>query len=201
MNQTLDPILPRHLLENFPTPAEGVEIEALKCPICLEICLDAVIESSCNHTFCKKCIDDLFSHSTDGSIKCPHTRNIINKNQIGPNRAIRDLVMKVKVLCIFKKRQCEWKGSYSDLEEHLKRECEQMKLKCKNAGCDFVDRRETALEHVKKCEFRPKQCKFCKSYFVANKLNVSNSGLVGIMCIGTSKLLSRSNYNVSLWMY
>jgi len=172
IDQLFEPLLPRHLMEHFPQTAEDIDIEPLKCPICFETCLDAVIEDVCKHTFCKKCVEKLFKHSPDGSVECPLTRKPFTKNKIGPNRMLRDIVMKIKVHCVLKDKGCNWKGQYAELENHLKMECPKVMVKCQSFGCEFMCKRSAFEKHVNQCEFSPKQCKFCNTYFIANMLAV-----------------------------
>lgn len=173
MNATFEPLIPRDLLEKFPVPAETLDNEGLKCPVCREVCLDAVIESACNHTFCKRCIEKSFQESKGANIKCPQNpKTAISKNQIGPNRAIRDIILKIKVYCILKDQGCTWTGPYLNLDNHLTKECPAVQLQCQNFGCEVTTKRSAFNKHQEKCGYRPKQCKFCNSYFVANKLAV-----------------------------
>jgi Uncharacterized conserved protein, contains RING Zn-finger len=180
MSSLLEPILPRHLLtEKFPTTVEDTDVSSLKCPICLEICQDAVIENKCGHTFCKKCLNSLFNGQNE--TRCPQTRETITLDQVTPNRAVRDLILQLKVYCVLK---CSWKGHYCDLEKHLMRECPYVKFKCLNPECTFVQKRKDAEKHVKTCEFRPARCNLCNGYFIAGKLKVLNS-FISLYLLGT----------------
>jgi len=170
MERSFEPILPRHLLEHFPPLVETAIEDAIKCPVCYEVCVDAIIESACNHTFCKKCVEKLFKQSDDCTFKCPQTRNNVTRSQTGPNRAIREMIHKIKVKCVFIEKGCEWSGCYVDLESHLKNDCSHVKVRCTMLGCDFVGKRSSSERHLKHCEYRPKQCKYCNSYFVASML-------------------------------
>lgn len=181
MERPFEPILPRHLLEHFPPVVENTVEDAIKCPVCYEVCVDAIIESACNHTFCKKCIEKLFKQSQDCTIKCPQTRNTISNKQIGPNRAIREMIQKIKVKCVFHGKNCEWTGFYVDLENHLKTECACVKVRCTMLGCDYVGKRSSSERHLKTCEYQPKQCKYCNTYFVSSMLAVRLFGRLKII--------------------
>ena len=92
MSLELEPILPRHLMgEKFPEPVSEEDTMSLKCPICLEVCMDAVIENKCGHTFCKKCLNKVFDGKSE--TKCTQSREIITIDQVAPNRAVRELVL------------------------------------------------------------------------------------------------------------
>jgi RING-type zinc-finger len=168
MSLEIEPILPRHLLvEKFPDPVNEKDIESLKCPICLEVCAEAVIENKCGHTFCKKCLYRLFGDKNE--TKCTLSRENITLDQVVPNRAVREMIQQIKVLCVLK---CDWKGPFGELEKHLVKECPYVKFKCLNHGCSFISKRKEAEKHAKDCDFRAARCKLCGGYFIANCLGV-----------------------------
>ena len=170
MENLLQPIIPKSLFERFPHIVEDTNVQSIQCPICLDVCIDAVIENACGHTFCEKCIDQLFKNSRNGIIKCPHTRQPIKKEQVGPNRALRDLISQIRVECVLKNKKCTWQGPYNQLEKHLRTECRKIKVKCPNAGCNLVQKRRLAEYHLKKCDYQSVHCEMCKGKFLKNTL-------------------------------
>ena len=173
MENLVQPIIPKSLFERFPHIVEDTNVQSIQCPICLDVCIDAVIENTCGHTFCEKCIEQLFKNSRSGIIKCPHTRQPIKKEQVGPNRAVRDLISQIKVECVLKSKNCPWQGPYIQLEKHLRTECRKIKAKCPNAGCNLVQKRRLAEYHLKRCSYQLVSCEMCKIKFPKNTLGVS----------------------------
>jgi len=167
MTKLFDPILPKQFFRGFPEIVEDINIQSIQCPICYDVCTDAVIENACGHTFCSKCLEQLFKTSKDGIIKCPQTRTTFTKDQTGPNRALRDLISQLKVACVQKYKGCLWQGSYFQLEKHLKNECRKVRLKCLNTECNFLKKRRFAENHISQCEFRLIACHMCNQKFTA----------------------------------
>jgi len=172
MTKLFEPVLPKEFFQSFPQIIEEISIPSIQCPICLDICIDAVIENACGHTFCSKCLNQLFKNNNNEPIKCPQTRTPFTKDQIGPNRALRDLISQLKVACVLKHKGCNWQGSYAQLEQHLKNECRKVKLRCLNSGCNFMKKRRLVESHISQCEFQSRDCSMCNKSFLAKNLKV-----------------------------
>jgi len=184
MENLLEPRVPNQLFERFPGIVEEINVQSIQCPICLDVCADAVIENVCGHTFCERCVTQLFKNSRDGLIKCPQTRQPVKKDQIGPNRALRDLILQLKVECPLKNKKCPWQGPFNQIEKHLKTECRKIKVKCLHSGCNLVQKRRLAEYHVKRCHFQLIDCQMCKYKFPMNILEKHQSSCpcVIILC-------------------
>lgn len=66
----------------------------LQCPICFEKFVDAVVVKESGHTYCEICIKRHFAISRDSSkITDPNTGKILKSTEIGPNWAIRKLIV------------------------------------------------------------------------------------------------------------
>ena len=201
MSQALALHFPEGFFSQFPSLSDpGVDIESLKCAICLQICRDPVIESACGHTFCKNCLQNLFKTSKLSGAKCPHSRSPISDDQVGPNRAVQDLITNLKVNCYLRDRGCKWQGFYRDVENHTKKECVYAQMKCLNQGCSFLGDQILAKTHASECDFRVIKCKQCDKDFIWKTIRVKHFNYEEIKVIGSRGGMSDASSSVYLWL-
>ena len=88
-----------------------VDKEDFKCPICLDIFINPVIDK-CGHTFCKECILNHLNHN----LLCPLSKQSIGKNDFYQNLFLNRLLDKFKFDCEI----CNENILYSKLTKHKK---------------------------------------------------------------------------------
>lgn len=120
--------------------------EELKCSICLGYFHDAV-SPICGHTFCRECIVQHLSNST----QCPLDRIEILADDLSPNILINNLLSKFKAPCDHE--GCEWVGLISDMRKHLGTQCMKNPVDCR-FGCGFLAERKETLDHQLVCDKR-----------------------------------------------
>ena len=120
-------------------------LEALLCPVCLEIVLEPV-QTSCGHLFCKKCVR--------GVTKCPACREqFTSMPDHFNNRRVRSL----RVKCPFTANGCKWVGDLGDVGDHEAVQCEFQTKPC--PYCDFTTiQKEKLQEHLTTCDSHTFQC-------------------------------------------
>ena len=106
-------------------------IEELRCPICLQIFNEPIMELPNQHIFCKNCLNK----SNKGNTKeiCPICKNTIS-SLIKPSFII-SLLNNIEMKCLssFNEEKCDWKGNAIDYYVHLKN-CNILKKK----NCDIL---------------------------------------------------------------
>ena len=99
-------------------------LEALQCPVCLEIVLEPV-QTSCGHLFCKKCVR--------GVASCPACREQFTSV---PDHFNYRRVKSLRVKCPFTANGCKWVGDLGDVGDHEAVQCKFEPKPC--PYCDFT---------------------------------------------------------------
>jgi hypothetical protein len=95
-------------------------IELLKCPICLGILKDPVIELPNQHTFCRSCMFKYMKTQIGKPPECPVCKEQIHF--LKDSLLAKNLLSTVYTFCEFKEK-CSWNGNLIDYSNH-KKECE-----------------------------------------------------------------------------
>ena len=120
-------------------------LEALQCPVCLEIVLEPV-QTSCGHLFCKKCVR--------GVTRCPACREQFT---CMPDHFNKRRVLSLRVKCPFTANGCKWVGDLGDVGDHEAVRCEFQPKPC--PYCDFTTiQKENLQQHLKTCDSHTFQC-------------------------------------------
>ena len=98
-------------------------LEELKCPICLELFDEPILELPNQHIFCKKCLyksNDNINDDDNNNLICPICKVEIN-NLIIP-RIILNLLNSIEMKCEnnYNNKKCEFKGNVQLYYNHLK---------------------------------------------------------------------------------
>jgi hypothetical protein len=106
-------------------------LEELRCPICLQIFNEPIMELPNQHIFCENCLNKSNKGNMNGT--CPICKNAIS-SLIKP-RFIISLLNNIEMKCLssFNEEKCDWKGNAIDYYVHLKN-CNILKKK----NCDIL---------------------------------------------------------------
>ena len=157
-----DPSYTREDLSFVEKPPEVISIE---CPICLQIMLKDISQTSCGHHFCTSCIERVHG-------ACPECRT--TPYQIFPDADRQRIIGGLQVYCSNKKDGCTWKGELKNLSGHInkgKREgdCQFQVVKCRYCddlsfwlSCEVEMKRADLVNHEEnECLLRPYTCQYC----------------------------------------
>lgn len=147
-------------------------LEMVTCFICLNVCVDPVMLIRCQHSFCKKCLGDLFSQNESVKvISCPVCKGEFTQLEVTSNRLASEFINFLNVKCLH--ASCRWVGGYNEFQTHIKEckcltwcECgkihddadkEQHDQECMyakvNCACGHILQRKDTEKHVKdECE-------------------------------------------------
>lgn len=109
--------------------------ENLICPICRVPLVDPV-DTDCDHTFCRDCINEALKHSE----LCPIDRYSLSRHT-PLNRAHKIVTNQLDALLV-KCICCEAPVPRSMLQNHLERYCKEALVKCAGKTCNEVVRRK-----------------------------------------------------------
>ena len=160
-NKKPDPSYTRDDLSFVKEPPEVISIE---CPICLQIMLKDISQTSCGHHFCTSCIKRVL----DKKESCPTCRT--TSYRIFPDANRQRIISGLQVYCSNEKDGCTWKGELKNLSGHInkdKREgdCQFQVVKCHYwGGLIFYvkkKRADLANHEENECPNRPYTSQYC----------------------------------------
>lgn len=139
-----------------PTLFTGEPSQHLKCPVCQKLYQDPVINITCGHTFCRKCVKTISQCPIDGN-QCVPTQLVVNRLVVGQ---LDDLQIYCQYGVIEENGNlvpdpsgCQQKlhvGSRRSHEDH----CEFAPIPCPNLNSTCGKFRKSELdEHLKVCVF------------------------------------------------
>src|ERR1700761_3115843 len=98
---------------------EGEVKEVLLCAICSNVLEEPVQVALCDHTFCKRCIDEWLTRQ----LECPIDRSPLRQNQLRPAHSIfKTFLAELKISCNYKEQGCAAIVKLDVLESHVQ-EC------------------------------------------------------------------------------
>lgn len=90
--------------------------EELICPICTEVLEDPVQSCSCEHAYCRACIDKWIVQKQI----CPVDRSELLSSQLVPaSRLMRNMLSRLKIKCIFADNGCAQLLQLEDFRSHV----------------------------------------------------------------------------------
>ena len=104
----------------------------LSCPICIEVCSNAVESNCCTQLFCENCAISLRT--------CPLCRTEPFETTV--NKSVRRMIGSMPVDC-----PCGYRTTRADLKEHEKI-CPKKSIACSVPNCGFKGIREAFMRHV-----------------------------------------------------
>ena len=115
--------------------------DALACPVCYDH-LDHPKILTCGHTFCKKCLDDLYRSRSDQQLLCPVCRQVTPLSKGGVSKLPTNITVK---------------GLVEDLKSATKSDVQdqaEMKIKLMIEHADFVSQQKQKVkEAISACRF------------------------------------------------
>ena len=158
------PSNPDYTREDLSFVKEPPEEISIECPICLQIMLKDISQTSCGHHFCTSCIEKVHG-------SCPKCR--ATSYQIFPDADRQRYIRGLQVYCSNKKDGCTWKGELKNLSGHINKgkrvgDCQFEAVKCRYwnglavLGCIVKMKRADLVNHEEKeCPNRPYTCQYC----------------------------------------
>ena len=141
-----------------PTPIEYCDPvpNALKCPVCNDAFVDAVMCTLCKPptTLCRQCL----ARQLDKCIRC---NNILShdRREIFDNPIVTEMADGLRVRCRHRVDGCDWQGERRRLSEHCEIECNKRPSVCIHCGrCRSL---EWLSRHQDHCGHRLVRCEQC----------------------------------------
>ena len=140
------------------------EVISIECPICLQIMLKDISQTSCGHHFCTSCIERVYG-------ACPTCR--ATSYRIFPDADRQRYIRELQVYCSNKNDGCTWKGELNNLSGHINKnkrdgDCRFEVVECRYwgglpfLGCTVkIKRADLANHEEKECPLRPYTCQYC----------------------------------------
>lgn len=123
----------------------NINMNDVRCAICLLTLREPVQANPCGHRFCKSCIERIPGYQNEELI-CPSDRRRIKVfPDVGKEREILNLHVK----CSTSESSCDWIGELRDLKSHLQ-SCVFAVFSCEFAGigCKSEGNRQYLTEHI-----------------------------------------------------
>jgi hypothetical protein len=95
------------------------------------------------------------------------------ENFITSKKTERD-IKGLQLYCDHHQDGCSWKGSWSDLNEHLEK-CSYVPIQCKWKNCKIIQPRSTIKKHQEQCKWRIIKCEYCNNEMPFKSISVSNN--------------------------
>ena len=129
--------------------------------LCKSVMLDARECSQCQKGFCKKCMNDFIDEliADDYDITCPNCGSP-NMEIVEPHPVLQKQLSGIKASCENADKGCTEIIPYTELEKH-RNECDYLRVKCDNFGCESEMEQKVFAEHQVACEFRTVRCDKC----------------------------------------
>ena len=138
-------------IEDF-LPESRDAISDYICPICKGVFNQPLIDQ-CGHIYCSSCIEMTSC--------CPVTLAPFTESKLAPINFISSVLSKQFLYCKNKKKNCEWYGKLSELNNHISTDCQKQSMSCCFEGCFALVDREGLLDHEEVCEYRIVKCPEC----------------------------------------
>lgn len=138
---------------NFAAVAADTDIGLqFSCPICLEVCEEAVETPCCHNLFCQRCLLSEEHRITD----CPICKSHLQVQNVRPNVPVRRIVADLPCHCRFD--GCGIKLRRRDRVRH-EALCDFMPVQCRySVDCPLLLRSEVAHHEAEVCPHRPVLC-------------------------------------------
>jgi hypothetical protein len=128
----------------------------LSCQSCNNV-INNPYSDSMGHTFGKECLKKLL----EAKAKCPIGKHELEAASITQNTMLANFVTILEVKCP-NYMLCFWTGILSQIDQHVKEECNFQMMECPSEGCSFSDFRKSILEHQPTCPKQVLVCKLCE---------------------------------------
>ncbi|KAI6045985.1 hypothetical protein EDC04DRAFT_1858706 [Pisolithus marmoratus] len=130
----------------------------LVCCICHAPFTDPTTTRTCMHTFCRDCIVEAVSHSS----QCPIDRLPLSVDDLSPaNPIVKHLVDELLVKCPQRVAGCTHTCQRQFLTSHLKNACLYVTVPCPEDDCDLSILRKDSGKHADVCIHRSTRCQGC----------------------------------------
>jgi hypothetical protein len=107
-----------------------------KCEICRTVCYRPTLCHYCESMYCLTCIAEWLSRSE----QCPHCKKSLIVQSLKQSIIVQHALDNLKVTC--GNFGCEWKGSYSEIMNHLP-ECSMMTTELREEASKAISKYNT----------------------------------------------------------
>ena len=161
----------------------------LECIICQGLANDAHQTGCCGHTVCSTCGRRWKGKNNS----CPHCRK--SSLSLVDDPRTKRYISGLTVYCSHYDVGCDWKGSFNDINGHLRDDCQFTLVACKHYSCrEKVHRHNLADHEMNKCPMRPVSCPCCNESRIERKIRSWSSRLIGYEPLTYHALIS-THYN------
>ncbi len=108
--------------------------------------------TSCDETFCRKCIMQWIQK---GNSSCPHCRRSLSINNLRQvPRPLQNMLDRLPVKCLICRQTKLERGNFDD---HIQKVCPKMVVTCPSADikCPWTGHRDQLNQHLVDCRFEP----------------------------------------------
>jgi hypothetical protein len=129
----------------------------LVCLIC-HTPFDKPVQLSCDHYFCRECLDHAWAPQPNGKRTCPTCRHAVEtENDIRPvPKIIETMLDELVVKCPNSKAGCNWLAQRVNAHDHVMLYCEYTPVECSATDCRLQisqkDFHKGCLHHTVSCE-------------------------------------------------
>lgn len=127
--------------------------ESFKCIVCHLTLRKPVQIIECGHRFCHNCFKKIRKYSEDRNdiLCCPFDRLEIDPTKVFRDKGIERSILNLNVKCPNFEKGCAWEKELSNVQNHLRIDCEYELVKCSVKRCCKLVQRCEIKEHEKDC--------------------------------------------------
>ncbi|RDD40711.1 TNF receptor-associated factor 4 [Trichoplax sp. H2] len=136
------------------------------CPVCNEVMTEPFLFSSCDHSSCKSCLQQLLRDRQP----CPVDGINIVEEECEVDTELQQRIAKLQVQCANRNIGCVWQGTYNQFQRHLSDECKFQSIQCPHNCGERIN--DCSLDdHVQNhCQYRIIRCQFCENRIEARNM-------------------------------
>jgi hypothetical protein len=144
------------------------------CKLCQTVISTPAFAATCEHVYCRPCLDTLFSGSVN-LVRCPDCRKEAETDHPVNSASHQRYVNQLKVVCPGKDDGCTWMGVLSDYHRDHSLKCLVSEHFCLRCCHEYEGTGET---HMQCCSERTVRCRHCHIHGTLSSMRLKH----GIAC-------------------